>query len=786
MKQIEKSINYKLGLGAEENKEYSHAIDYYLLATLEKSEYLNEIYYHLAECFMKLNRYKEASEAFLLIYGIYFREEKYLKDEELNSRKALYLYLKNKKALALNDYLELAKKAEELECWSISTYAYKEYIQQDEDFNKKIYLSLARSLMQEGLYKESIVYLTEQYSYDSSLKLYNAYYKSISIDNKIIFYANNSFSVLDCLKVIKKDVFFDSYRHVLAVDELEMVDRSILKEDILVISKNSNLYKRYLVQSKYILSSENLPQYFKRKEEQVYLFIKQSSLIPIESSHSMRQGSSITDMIQEVFFENRREFNGLKQRESEYRELYEVAIKEFNEKKWQSSHSKFKKIAGLSRDITKKLHTLYYLKESYIQNLVENKEISLDRAVPYGNYQFSAENFAGIESLLIRASRDSSLWQGVLDAFTPILNDMKKCDRKAIRSIADKRFLKKVILFSKQITIQLEASILPYQAWFVFADMFIFARLYKKYHLAREKALESTLKLDGILTINQKRYKLNALSESSDEKNYTLLRNNILKEHKEDIEKNFQLLGLSELFFDRRDSAIDFLKSFYSEDDKKFSTYIKNKTIAIVGPVDSKLNLGEEIDKHEVVIRFNYNGLDSSLYRGMGSKTDVSFYITEILIRDKFNREKIEKMNELDWVIFDTTHRKDDVCFLGVEANLRQRYLIAHSHLNSYFKGTANAIQRVLLDLLRFNTGKITVYNTNLFLDNSYHKNYKSRGTLGAEHLIFNWHDPLGNFIFLKRLKEFNMIDTDKVLSDILEISSHEYIDALEERYGIK
>ena len=143
-------------------------------------------------------------------------------------------------------------------------------------------------------------------------------------------------------------------------------------------------------------------------------------------------------------------------------------------------------------------------------------------------------------------------------------------------------------------------------------------------------------------------------------------------------------------------------------------------------------------------------------------------------------------MNELDWAIFDTAHRKDDVCFLGVEANLRQRYLIAHPHINSYFKGTSNAIQRVLLDLLRFNTGKITVYNTNLFLENSYHKNYKSRGTLGAEHLIFNWHDPLSNFVFLKRLKEFNMIDTDEVLSNILKMNNEEYIDALEERYGIK
>jgi len=778
--------NFIKGCIFEKEQKYMEAIDSYLLVSLERKKYQSKIYYHLANCFMKLKKYQEASEAFLLIDGSYFREDKCTEDEKSQHRKILYAYLKSKEGLTLDDYLELAKKAEELKCWSVSSYGYKEYIQQDEGFNKKVYLSLAHSLMQEKRYKEASYYLLEQYLYDETLNLYEAYREALFLDDKIIFYANDSLFLSECLDIIEKDAFFDGYRHVLAVDNLETVDKNMFKKDVLVINKNSNLYKRYLAQSKYILASESLPQYFKRKKEQVYLFIKQSSLVPVESSHSMKQGSSITDMIQEVFFENRKEFHGLKERKSEYTKLYRAAIKEFNEEKWQSSHTKFKEVAYLSKDITKKLPTLYYLKESNIQNLVENKDASIELLIPYGNYQSSAENFAGIESLLFRASTNSSLWKGVLDAFIPILDDMKKCDRKGIRSIADKRFLAKVEAFSKQINNSLEANLLPYQAWFVFADIFIFARLYKKYHLAREKALESTLKLDEILTINQKRHKLNALSEFYDEENYTLLRNNILEEHKEDIKKNFQLLGLSELFFNKRDSAIEFLKSFYNEDDKLFSAYIKNKTIAIVGPVDSKLNLGKEIDQHDVVIRFNYNGLDDSLHDAIGKKTTVSYYIIEILIKDKFDKNKIEKINELDWAIFDTQHRKDSICFLGVEVSLRQRALIAHPHLNSYFKGTANAIQRVLFDLLRFATGKITIYNTNLFLENNYHKNYKSRGTLGAEHLIFNWHDPLSNFIFLQRLKNFNIIDTDEVLSNILRMSSQEYINALEERYGIK
>jgi hypothetical protein len=788
MKQFKESIHYKLGLELEEKKEYHLAIEQYLLATLEKSDYLSKIYFHLAFSFVRINKYKEACESFLLINGRYFKADENSKINTLKNRKFLYESLQYRDNRRLNDYLELAQKAETLKCWSISSYAYRESLQRDECFNRKNYLSLANSLMQEQKYKEAFNCFLEQDNYNDSLDVYEAYRKALFLDDKIIFYLDNSDYILKCLDVITKDVYFDAYRHVVVVEDSKKSNKSIFRDDILIIEQRSSLYKRYLAQSKYIISDTTPPYYFKRRAEQVYLFIKKSSLIPKESSHSMKQGASITDMIQEVFFENKKKFHGVKERRSEYQELYSLAINEFNSKKWESSYLKFKELTTLSKDITKKLPTLYYLKESHIQNLVEKEKGSFEILVPYGSYQFSAENFAGIEALLIRAYNEDEInWKKVLDSFMPILKVMKNCDRKAIRSISDKSFLDKIELFSKQIIVKLDAKKLPYQVWFVFADLFIFARLYNKYQLAREKALESILALEEMVTLNQKRHKLNALSESFDEKEYLLLREQLLKEYgTEEIKKHLQLLGLSELFFNKQESAISFLKNFYNKDDKQFSDYIKNKTIAIVGPVDSRLNLGEEIDKHDVVIRFNYNGLDSSLHQGMGSKTTISFYITEVLIKNKFDKKKIEKMNELDWVVFDAEHTKDDVCFLGVDAKLRQRHLIAHIHLNPYFKGTANAIQRVLLDLLRFDTGKITIYNTNLFLESNYHKDYKSRGSLGAEHLILNWHDPLSNFIFLKRLKEFNIIDTDNLLSSILKMSKNEYIDALEERYGLK
>ena len=55
---------------------------------------------------------------------------------------------------------------------------------------------------------------------------------------------------------------------------------------------------------------------------------------------------------------------------------------------------------------------------------------------------------------------------------------------------------------------------------------------------------------------------------------------------------------------------------------------------------------------------------------------------------------------------------------------------------------------------------------------------------MGADHFNFIWHDPLSNFIFLKRLNEFGIVDADEVLSKILKLGSKEYIAELGKRYG--
>ena len=272
--------------------------------------------------------------------------------------------------------------------------------------------------------------------------------------------------------------------------------------------------------------------------------------------------------------------------------------------------------------------------------------------------------------------------------------------------------------------------------------------------------------------------------EGDREEEYTLLRQQLLQNDKVYIQKYLQLLGNSEYYFNRTKQKIDFYNDFFTMKEQEFTDYIENKSIAIVGPLQSGLNVGKEIDSHDVVLRFNYSGLKNFSKEEFGEKTDMSFYIAEILLKDKLDTKKVSFMNELDWVIMDTPHSENDICFLGLNTNIRQRYSAGHAFATTMLKGAPSGIQRVIMDLLRFNIGSIKVFNTNLFLENNYAKAYRSRGKLGADYFNFFWHDPLSNFIFLQRLKASNTIDADEVLSKILVMSENEYIDALELRYG--
>lgn len=206
------------------------------------------------------------------------------------------------------------------------------------------------------------------------------------------------------------------------------------------------------------------------------------------------------------------------------------------------------------------------------------------------------------------------------------------------------------------------------------------------------------------------------------------------------------------------------LKLQFEKNDEKYSEYIYGKEIAIVGPVNTGLNNGSEIDSHDIVIRLNIINPEKYPKKVFGTKTSSAYFV-----RDQFIKEKdslIQNLDSIDFISFHTV--RDDDLFKLIENNKKLRTTIKyHERINNiFFSGYPNLIQRTILDLLRFNPKSIKVFNANLWIENIQSDYYIYKQIFYPANLIL--HDVYSNFILTQNLYKNKYISADEVLSEVL------------------
>lgn len=210
--------------------------------------------------------------------------------------------------------------------------------------------------------------------------------------------------------------------------------------------------------------------------------------------------------------------------------------------------------------------------------------------------------------------------------------------------------------------------------------------------------------------------------------------------------------------------------------DERFSTYLAGKSIAIVGPVDVGLENGKEIDGHDVVIRFNHTSNSSYDVERFGSRTDVSYYTNPAFKR--LVLKNADMLAALEFAVL------QDLAGTGVE-RLKYRCVFRSQYRRSnaiFFKSHGNAVQRLLLDVLRFDTGGIKLFNMNMWLT-PHMESYLARRKQLDPH-TFIYHDPVTNVSFLRKLLNNGAIEADLVLEKILGFTDDEYVAELSRRYS--
>ena len=211
--------------------------------------------------------------------------------------------------------------------------------------------------------------------------------------------------------------------------------------------------------------------------------------------------------------------------------------------------------------------------------------------------------------------------------------------------------------------------------------------------------------------------------------------------------------------------------------DKGNLNLIKGKRLAIVGPSQTDIKNGKEIDDFDLVVRFNYKGDNLSLLsKCVGSRTDISYFngANAWSLEKRYKEVATKALKAIVFKVPVNTNLFDCKC-------VRKMLLpLEHCMLDN----SPNALPNVISDLLIYQPLEVKIFNIDMFLTS---KRDSSYGVL--DKAFWNkfypkfGHDPFSQFNLIQIFYKNNLIQVDHILKEILDLSVSTYMERLQENY---
>jgi CDP-glycerol glycerophosphotransferase len=279
---------YKLAFVQERLKKYNKAIETYNYVFKMRDNSAPYWYYRLGYLLHKKENYKESCEAFILM-----KRKKIPKSIDIKESISSLKNNLEENTIDIALYYRLAEAYLQENRIEESIEMYKLLIQRVENFDETLFYSLGYLLSLIGRYKEASKIFLEQkilqkaygvsekvYKNDKRLKKivdYTEYYDRFKIEEKTILYESYHGSSISCnpyaiFKYLIKNKHFDDYLHIWVINDKDKIPTDLKANlNFIFIRRESDIYMRYLAKAKYLINNTTFPDWYIRKEGQIYL-----------------------------------------------------------------------------------------------------------------------------------------------------------------------------------------------------------------------------------------------------------------------------------------------------------------------------------------------------------------------------------------------------------------------------------------------------------------------------------------------------------------------------------
>lgn len=214
-----------------------------------------------------------------------------------------------------------------------------------------------------------------------------------------------------------------------------------------------------------------------------------------------------------------------------------------------------------------------------------------------------------------------------------------------------------------------------------------------------------------------------------------------------------------------------------------FRRYFHGRSIAVVGPADTRQHLRAEIEGFDIVVRtnvFSASDLEHSAEH-LGVRADVSYYVNATFARRRGELYAFVKSSGMIPVL----RRPLNLLQAREQGGLERVRLCSATpapFLAEY--PSLHAIPRIIWDLMKFGPSRIKLFNVTFYAGSMYAPGYRPNRKAPALTSLGTQHDPLQGFIFTKNLLSRGVIECDPVATEILDWSAERYISMLQTEYA--